>query len=734
MNTRLSERLCAVLLGAGIVLFSLAGTVRSEEGMWSPYELPGEVVGEMKTMGFEFGPEAVFNSAGTGLANAVVRLGASGSFVSPEGLILTNHHVAYSAVQRLSTADTNFIEIGFLARTRQDEVPAPGYRADVLLSSEDVTERVQAALSPEMSPLERARAAEDAEKEIVREAEEGRAVYCQVRSFLGGSMYRLETYLRLPDVRVVYVPSRSIGEYGGDIDNWMWPRHAGDFSFMRAYVGPDGKPAEYSETNVPYRPTSYLRVAREGLKDGDFALIMGYPGKTSRYLTSYGLAYLQDFDYPERVRLYTRTLDAIGRATEGDPEAIVRVASRVKFLNNSFKNNQGMLDGFNEFGLVARQIAREEAFVADLEADPDLAAEYGDLLPGFRAAYDERLVHAKADLILDFMLGRGSLLGEAMLLYKWSLEREKDDVDRDPGFMNRDIPVVRTKLRIFERGYDEKSDRAVLRMLLAEALALPSGRGIPGLDQALAKASPAGSFGNLDSFLDRLYAGTRVPVTAERLRMFDLSHAALLAERDAFIDFAGSLYEANEARLDREKEFEGTMMVLRPRWIEALAEHSSRTLYPDANGTMRLNYGIVKGYSPRDAVYYEPFTTLTGVIEKCTGTFPFDCPERLRDLAAAAGGSKYADPAVGGVPVDFLTTNDSTGGNSGSPVINARGELAGCLFDGNYEALTSDYVFIEGLTRSISVDIRYVLFVADKVDSAVNVLKELGLGTGPSAE
>lgn len=727
MNT--SERgfpFC-ILIAWFLLVSCLARPAACEEGMWLPHSLPDGVVAEMQAKGLEIEGEAIFTTGGTGVANAVVSVGASGSFVSPEGLILTNHHVAYGAVQRMSTSEKNFIVEGFLAPSRAEEVPAHGYRAYVLLSSEDVTSEVVSALSPQMSPLERHDAIEAATKQIVREAEGGRDVYCEVNGFHGGLTYRLDTYLRLPDVRVVYIPSRSIGEYGGDIDNWMWPRHTGDFSFLRAYVGPDGKPAEYSEANVPYRPSSYLKVAREGLQEGEFAMVIGYPRRTQRYLTSHELAYKRDFDYPERIRLYRSMLDVIARATEGDPEGAVRVAGKVKGINNRLKNNLGMLDGFKRFGLVERQAEKEKEFLAAVEGDPSIKERYTELLGGFRSLYEQRREHAQADLILELMTGRGSLLSQAMLLYRWSLEKEKDDMDRDPDFMEREIPGISMGLRIFDMGFDRDSDRAVLRMLMDETLALPEGQRIRGIERALGGTDDGRTRPALDAYLDSLYEGTRLHIRDERIRMFGLSNEELMAEGDAFIDLAAVLHDENEARLEREKTFDGEMALLRPRWIKMLAEETGISLYPDANGTMRLNYGVVRGYSPRDAVYYRPFTTLAGVAEKHTGKWPFDCPERLLELAAIGDHGPHDDPTLGDVPVDILTTNDTTGGNSGSPLINGRGELVGCLFDGNYEAMTSDFLFMDDLTRSISVDIRYVLFIADQVDNADNVLEELGV-------
>jgi hypothetical protein len=727
MIARFRPTVCSIVCAWVAAILAFSAAAGCEEGMWLPYSLPDEVMGELYERGMKLTRDEIHNPSGTGIANAVVGLGATGSFVSPEGLILTNHHVAFGAVQRISTPQRNYIEEGFLARSRDEEVPAHGYIAYVLLASEDVTPRVMASTRPSMSPRRRHDAIERATKEIVLEVEEGRDVYCEINAFHGGAQYILDTYLKLPDVRVVYVPSRSIGEYGGDIDNWMWPRHTGDFSFLRAYVGPDGRPAEYSGENVPYQPSSYLKIAAEGLQNGDFAMIIGYPRRTNRYLTSYGLAYRRDFAYPEHVRLYGEMLKVLEEQSKADPEAAVRVASRVKGINNRLKNNLGMLEGFANFDLVERQAEKEKDFHAALEGDPVLGQKYGGVLESLRDLYQERLGHARSDLILDLMLNRAVLLGQAMTLYKWSIEKEKEDIERDPGFMDREIPYLKIRLRVFQMGFHPESDRKLMSMYIHEILDLPENQRIEVIDDMFRGKSGTDLTAAVEDFLDRLYAGTRLQLPQERLRMFELSHDALVAERDAFIEFAAQIYDANEARIDREKTFEGAMTMLRPKWIEAQAEISGRTLYPDANGTMRLNYGVVKGYSPKEGIYYEPFTTLKEVAVKHTGVPPFNCPERLLELARRAEHGPYGAPALGDVPVNFLTTHDSTGGNSGSPVVNARGELVGCLFDGNYEAMTSDFLFMDHLTRSISVDIRYILFVADRVDGAQNILQELGL-------
>jgi len=715
----------AALLGALVSLSSPA--VQCEEGMWVPQELLDQVLAEMRLKGLELAKREIWNDSGTGIANAVVRIGATGSFVSPRGLILTNHHVAFGAVQRMSTPEQNYIENGFLARSLDEEVPAYGYLAYVPQSVEDVTGKILSAVNPSMSPLERFNAIERRTKEIVREEEESGDFHCEVSAFYGGAKYLLYRYLRIKDVRVVYVPARAIGEYGGDTDNWMWPRHCGDFSFLRAYVAPDGKPAPYSEENVPYEPKSYLKVAPEGLEDGDFAMIIGFPGRTNRYLTSYGLAYYQNFAYPERIRLFGEMIRILDEQSKKDPLAAVRVAATIKGLNNVLKNNEGMLEGFKRFKLLERQQAAESKFRADLEQQPELRRDYAGLLDEFKSLYEQRSRYALKDLVMESMLGWRSLLGQAMTLYKWSLEKEKEDMDRDPGFMDRRIPDLKRRLRFFQMSFHEASDRVLLRMFLHECAKLPPGERVEAFENLLAGKEGSELDRAIERFLDQLYANTKVTERDERLRMFDLSNEDLVGEGDSFIGLAARLYGENEEKIERRKSFQGSLSVLMPKWIEATAAWSGRELYADANGTMRLNFGEVKGYSPRDAVYYRPFTSLEGVAEKHTGVPPFDCPDRILELAAKKEYGPYDRAGFGSVPVNLLTTNDSTGGNSGSPLLNAKGELVGVLFDGNYEALTSDFLFMPDLTRSISVDVHYILFILGKVDHAQNVLEELGV-------
>ncbi len=698
----------------------------AEEGMWPVNMLSQELIDEMQAKGLALSAEQLYNTEGTGVANAVVSLGGgTGAFVSPEGLILTNHHVAFGAVQQLSSAENNYIDKGFLARTRVEEPQAFGYNAYVLLAVEDVTKKVTSRLKDSMTTLERQEAIERVEKEIVKKAEKGKDVYCSVAAMHGGLSYELHTYLKIKDLRVVYVPPASIGNYGGDIDNWMWPRHTGDFSFLRAYVGPDGKTAEYSEQNVPYHSRSYLKIAPEPTQEGDFTMIAGYPGRTYRHITSYDVANDVHFGYPARIELFQEWLGIMRKNAAVDPEAGVRMASIVEGLENTKKNSEGMLEGFQRFHLLDEKLATEKGFEEFLNGGRQMKDAYGHILPGIKALYDDLGTYQQKRLLMNYARRYG-LLSAAHTIYKWNMEREKPDLKRDPGYMDRDLPEVEKRLQNLDRRLHLAVDRDVLAMFLRRLASLPSGQGVQAVDEIVGDIPQEQMDAAIRSFLDGLYSGTRLTDAEARVAMLHKGSKQLLKEKDPFIMFAARLYPESEALQEKDKSFDGGLSVYRPQWAEALMKWQGQKLYPDANGTLRVNYGSVKGYSPRNAIYYEPFTTLSGVLDKYTGEDPFDLPPLLFEIARKDKAA-YQDPVLKDIPVDLLTTNDSTGGNSGSPVMNGKGELIGLLFDGNYESITGDYFDDPRYSRTINVDIRYILFIADKLNNAQNVLQEMGV-------
>jgi hypothetical protein len=717
-------RLTALLFAA--IAAAVPALLLADEGMWPIDNLDKLSWKDLQAMGLQLSARQIYDPSGGGVARAIVSLGGgTGSFVSGNGLILTNHHVAFGALQRTSTAEHNYIADGFNAAGFEEEIPAPGYRASVLLSIDDVTRKVLSAVNDSMGDVERFNAIEKRIKEIVKYGEEGRDVECRVVSFYEGMQYKLFTYFVSKDVRIVYAPPASIGNYGGDIDNWMWPRHTGDFSFLRAYVAPDGTSAEYAKENIPYRPAVHLAMSTKSLKENDFTMIVGYPGRTSRHATSYAVAQMQEYSYPKRIAMFKDWLAILGEEAKRGEDIEIKVAQFDQMLNNSMKNWEGMLEGFKKGGLLEKKRNSEQAFSKWLEMNPDMNKKYGDVLPGIAALYEEQKSYRDKNMIIGQMYFGCQMLRAANTLERWSEEKTKADIERKPGYQERDVPRLKQGLRIIQMSYDQQVDRRVLRYFLMRAAELPDNQRIAAVDAALEGAKGPEAEKRIDALLDALYAGTKLGSPDERLRLFDLSREDLLEQGDSFVDFAVRLGVEARAIEEREKASQGAHQRLGARLMEALMLWKGGNVYPDANGTMRLTYGTVKGYRPRDAVSYGYMTTLAGVVEKHTGAEPFDCPKELLALRESMDFGVYEDAALGDVPVDFLSTCDITGGNSGSPIMNGKGECIGAAFDGNYESISSDYLFIKETTRSINVDSRYILFIMDKMSGARRLLDEM---------
>jgi hypothetical protein len=709
------------------LLFGAAAPSRGGEGMWMLSQLP-ELAATIKTMGLHLTPQQIWDpKTNSGLASAVPWLGGcSSSFVSPDGLIITNHHCGFGALQMNSTPEHDYITDGFLAADRSRELPYRAGRVVVFKGYEDVTAKVDAALSASMTPEERTRTIERREKELIGACEND-GLRCRVAEMFGGGKYVLFRQLELRDIRLVYAPPRAIGEYGGEVDNWEWPRHTGDYSFLRAYVGPDGKPAAYSPENVPYHPDRWLKIATKPLEDGDFTFILGYPGRTMRYRVASSIAESVGFYYPQRVKLLDDLIAILEKEGARSKDAQIKLASQLKGLYNTYKNNKGMLGGLTEADLAGQKRAAEAKLTAWIAADPARKARYGDVLPGLDAIVAARATTRDRDLILGWVSNAryGGLLGAALTIEHWSAEQGKPDLERDLGFQERDERTLHGRLANLQRSLDVPAEKATLSYLLARASQLPAGQRIAAVDRALAATRSTGDAA-VATLVDRLFT-TRLADQKTRLAMFDMEHKQLLATGDPMIEFAASLRGDLDAMEATEKRYGGENVTLEPRLIEALAAFRGTPLYPDANSTLRFTYATVKGYSPRDAVLYLPFTTLHGVIEKNTGVAPFACPQRLLDAAKLGHFGRYEDPNLHDVPACFLTTNDITGGNSGSPIMNGDGELVGLAFDGNYEAIDSDFHFDPALARTIGVDIRYVLWCMDDVDHADWIMKEMGV-------
>lgn len=717
----LAMRRLALLLIAPLLPLAAASAA---EGMWQPHQLP-ELSARLAQLGLEMEPAALNDLTDHPMAAIVQLPGCSASFVSPDGLTITNHHCIQRTLQHNSTPEQNLLETGYLAETVADELPGgPGSRVLVTVAVSDVTSRMTDGLDADMAGLARFRAMEARDKELVAECERDAGHRCSVHSFYEGLEFYLIRQLEIRDVRLVYAPAQGIGNFGGEVDNWMWPRHTGDFSFLRAYVGPDGKPADYHEDNIAYQPEHYLGVSTRGLRNGGFAMAAGYPGRTYRHRLAIEAADVSTWFYPRARELYQSALAIIERETAQRPEAAIRYASLVSGLNNVIKNYGGMIEGFSRSGLVARKQRREsdlEAWLAANQehADPEALSRLRSLVEDYRASREQRLVYD------GFLRRRAALLDAAATLYRFALEREKPDAQRKPGFQERDRTEIRERLERLERSFDARVDRALLAHHLSLHAQLPENQRIAALD-AWFGATEAGA---IATRLTQMYRDTELDDVDTRLAHLDASAAQLRASRDPFMRLAVALHDSDIARENEADSYAGRFQYARSKYMSALAAwlaSKGQPLYPDANGTLRVTFGEVTGYEPRDAVRYQPFTTLRGILEKNTGAAPFDSPPALLAAIEQRRTGTYA--ASGTVPVNFLATLDSTGGNSGSAVLDGHGELVGLLFDGNYESINADWYFDPAITRSICVDMRYVLWIMDTVDGAHRLLREMGIG------
>jgi hypothetical protein len=715
---KLSGRFWALVLVFGLALFAWA-----DEGMWMPHQMKDL---DLKVRGLQMNPDELYRTDGTGLMSAVVSLGGgTGAFVSKDGLILTNHHVAFGAIQRASTKENDYIQNGFLARSRAEEIQALGTTAAVLLGYDDVTDKIFEKVKPDMTYLQTYYAIEKAQKELISLAEkEGQDLRATVASMYSGNTYYLFKFKRIKDVRLVYAPPQDLGNFGGEVDNWMWPRHTCDFSFLRAYVSKDGKGADYSPENVPYRPKSVLKISLEGVKEGDFTFVMGYPGRTFRNYTLSEVKFEKD-TLVRRTDQYQDTSAFLEKAGRGNREVEIKYASLLRGLYNSLKNYQAKLEDMDKIDLFGRKAVQENEFLAWAGQDPSKQKRYGEILArieAFMKKYAEFSSRDDSVSVLTRFAGP-TLLSQAYLICRTVEERQKPDGEREPAYQERELPDIRQRIRLAERGYHPATDAALFKYQLKKLFDLPHSQ-IPAAFKEVASRKSAEA---VDEYVDRLYRKTILTTPERRLELLDLEPAELAKLQDPLIGLAAELEKEMKSLREEGKALRQERSDLKKIYEEALLLRSEGKFAPDANGTIRFTYGPVEGYSPRDAVTYLPLTTLRGVMDKETGEFPFRVPEKLKALYRARDFGRYRDERLDDVACCFLNTTNVTGGNSGSPALNARGEQVGIIFDMTYESVIGDYFVVPELQRSISVDIRYVLFVTDKFSGAGHIIKELGL-------
>lgn len=705
-----------------ILLLSLSPLVSSEEGMYPLSELNRL---NLADRGLSVTVQDIYNTDGTGLVNAIVRVGGcTGSFVSTDGLIITNHHCAFGSVQAASDAEHNYVRDGFAAQNRGMEIPARSLTVRITESYTDVTQQVLSALNSDMSPLERTKALEQQIKELEKTAEtQTPGMRAEVAEMFPGKTYWLFRYTYLRDVRLVYVPPRSIGEYGGEADNWVWPRHAGDFSFMRVYTGPDGNPADYAAENVPYQPRRFLKVNADGVNDGDAVFVLGYPGRTYRHRTAHYMAFQYEVYMPEIVSWYQWQIDEMERISASDPAQAIQLSSRIKGLANVMKKYRGQLKAMGALNLVQKKKQQELELQRFIMADPKRAEQYGHILGQIGAHFDDVRKRSPHDVLLRGLTSNPAPLSAALTIVEASHELQKPDIERESRFMERNLPQTRKRLELICARINRTADTLILSRLLEKAVALPDDQRIAALDRILGKNADEHV---VQAYVSNAFDGLATDAT-QLQKMMELKPDELAKRQDPIIQLARALYPEILDYRQRARESKGKLDVLQAHLLDVEQLYAAETFIPDANSTFRMTFGHVRGYSPTDAVWYEPVTTLTGVMQKATGHEPFDPPQTLRSLYQSKDFGPFVEPESGQVPVALLYDTDTTGGNSGSPVMDKAGDIVGVNFDRSFEATINDYAWSQDYSRSIGVDIRYVLFILDKYADMQDLLHEMNV-------
>lgn len=710
-------------------------------GMWVPPQMKDHAA-TLKKLGLEYDPLVLTNPLEFPLGAIVSLGGCSASFVSQDGLVVTNHHCVQGALQFNAGTVEGIIEKGYLAKTLADEKWAgPSARVFVTTAFHDVTAKVLDGIEQIEGDEARYKEIQKRRSELVKVCEKQPFTRCAVASFFEGATFYQIEQLELRDVRLVYAPHAGVGFFGGFDDNWRWPRHCGDFSLLRAYVGKDGKPADYAADNVPYQPKHFLKLASRPLRSGDLVMVTGYPGATYRFKTADEVGDDVSWDLPRRISLtrgLRELLESLGKQV---PETFAKTHSLRFSLQNSQQNYEGSLGGLKKSDLAGTKSALETKIVKWIESSPEHTAKYGDVFAKMTEKRKEFLKTRNRDQSLVELVDRNArpemnvargmnLLKAAYIIVRKSKEREKPDAERAADFQERNWARIAQDQESFQKEYHVAIDRESFGFFLSRAQALPETER-PALLGWVVGDLGAGS---QEKALAALYDETALQISSleTRKKLLDQSFAQVSQSTDPFVRLAIRLLPEMEAMEKRVGAYQGGIAALRPKYVGALMAFQGGLFAPDANGTLRITYGTVRGYKPSpEAPVYVPFTNPTELIAKHTGVEPFNAPENLvsaiKEALPKQAFGAYKSEELGTLPVDFLADLDITGGNSGSATLNSRGELVGLAFDGNWEAMSSDWVFQPAVQRSIHVDMRYALWIMDTVDGADHLLKEMGV-------
>lgn len=717
----ISKKALAILLFlTGILHFS--ATV-PDEGMYPLSDLDRA---GLRQAGLKLDLKDIYNPGQIGLVDALVRVGGcSGSFVSEDGLIITNHHCAFSAVQLASTPEQDYLTHGFVADTREKEIEAQGLTIRITVGYEDVSQQVLGAVANIQDPAERINEIQGISRSIAESAMAADpSIAAEVSEMFIGKSYVLFKYQTIADVRLVYIPSQNIGEFGGETDNWEWPRHTGDYAFLRAYVAPDGTSAPYAKENVPYKPKKHLKINPKGVDEEDFVFIMGYPGRTFRHRPAQYIAYQEQYLLPYISELNDFQNQQMFAAGADDKAVELQLATRIKRNANVMKNYRGKMKGLRNIELLQTKKEEDAALASFIDKTPALKSKYGNLMNDIDVLYQEIFTDVHREMWLGQIYNSSSLLQVSRILnsFKNALQRQEPGI-RQRLFENS-IDKLKADLDRIYVSYNREVDISILAKMLYDASRFEganqvrtiSALGISQQQQALDLVT--GSI-NDSKLTDKAYVMNTLLASA----------ASFLAYSDSFMQFQGVLAHeiATEIKPEQDRR-EGLLNQLMGDYVNVKEQFLERNFIPDANATLRLTYGYIRGYSPADATYMKPFTTIRGLIEKGAGGDPvYAYPSIIRERWEAQDFGPYVKDNLGDVPVNILYDMDTTGGNSGSPIMNAYGELIGVNFDRAYDATINDFAWNQSYSRSIGVDIRYVLWVADKIDGAHFLLKEIGI-------
>jgi hypothetical protein len=696
--------------------------------MWQPHQLPS-IAKKLQRAGLALAPKKLTQLTEFPMGAIISLGGCTASFVSPKGLVVTNYHCVYGSLQYNSTPKKNILNDGFLAKKINQELPStPGSRIYVTESIQSVTKQIKQDLKEKMSGSERFKHIAFKRKQLIAECEGNKNYRCQVVQFHGGLEYFLFKQLMIRDVRLVYAPAQSIGKFGGDIDNWMWPRHTGDYGFYRAYVNKKGEPADYSKDNVPYQPKHYLKINAKGIAENDYIMVIGYPGSTHRYRTALEVKQTFQESYPLTKEVLGSIIQIIQSHSKKGSAPRLKYQSLLASLANYEKNRRSMIYRYHHGSMQKRKESLENSLNQWIQKSKTRKKKYTSVIKKLNSLVEKNHQHYQRNTFLGYMR-LSSMLQSATTLYRLAIEKQKKDIDREIGYQKRDLKSITQKLKRIDQRYDPKIDQAILMYLLSRYSKQPQQEHIKSIDR----------FFHLDKnwshekrihFIEKMYANTQLNQQKNRLQWMKRSVEDFKKSHDPFIQYAVKTYEARKKLEEDSKTHQGNLNAIRPHYMQALMAYyqsKNKAIYPDANSTLRVTYGHVKGYSFKDGLKTTSFTTLEGLLEKATEKEPFRISKKQRDLIEKKFYGKYLKKDLGSVPVNFLGTLDITGGNSGSPTLNAKGELVGLVFDKVYESIIGDWDYDAPLNRSISVDIRYMLWVMEYVDNATSLINEMDI-------